>query len=193
MADLFHKNLRRRTDEIDYWRKKAGWYDDDVAMQQYNNGQDYSGNGTSTNSGGDKNGSYNRSGSSGGISMKLKFIAATISIVIAVIVFQHLSKRSRRKKASSAASGVSRVSRVSRSTSRSRTRSRSGSRTRRPPADDYHRMDDKKEPRTKSKEPRTQSDDRTARSSRSKSRDGKSGRKPSRSNSRSRRHPKELV
>ena len=29
--------LRRRMDEVDYWKKSAGWFDDDVSMKEYNN------------------------------------------------------------------------------------------------------------------------------------------------------------
>jgi hypothetical protein len=28
----------RRLEDVAYWRKRAGWFDDDVSMQKYNNG-----------------------------------------------------------------------------------------------------------------------------------------------------------
>ena len=33
-----HHTLRRRTstEDVDYWRKRAGWFDDDQAMKDYN-------------------------------------------------------------------------------------------------------------------------------------------------------------
>ena len=33
-----NKKGRRRMDDVDYWRAKAGWYDDDYTMTQYNYG-----------------------------------------------------------------------------------------------------------------------------------------------------------
>jgi hypothetical protein len=29
---------RRRNEDVDYWKQRAGWFDDDQAMQDYNNG-----------------------------------------------------------------------------------------------------------------------------------------------------------
>eukprot|EP01083_Nonionella_stella_P026359 72534_1 len=31
-------NSQRKLDDVDYWRKRAGWYDDDVSMSEYNQG-----------------------------------------------------------------------------------------------------------------------------------------------------------
>jgi hypothetical protein len=36
--NLRQKQFRRRTEDVDYWRHRAGWYDDDKAMLEYNNG-----------------------------------------------------------------------------------------------------------------------------------------------------------
>ena len=100
-------------DDVDYWRAKAGWYDDDYTMTQYNYG--VGGKGGS--------GSYSstrRSGPSG----KQKFLAATISIIAAVFLYKAISKR-RKKKKSKHSSERTEASGRSRSTSRSRRSSKS--------------------------------------------------------------------
>ena len=32
------RHSHRRAEDVDYWRKRAGWFDDDAAMRDYNDG-----------------------------------------------------------------------------------------------------------------------------------------------------------
>eukprot|EP00531_Pseudo-nitzschia_arenysensis_P008363 CAMPEP_0116142842 /NCGR_PEP_ID=MMETSP0329-20121206/15123_1 /TAXON_ID=697910 /ORGANISM="Pseudo-nitzschia arenysensis, Strain B593" /LENGTH=231 /DNA_ID=CAMNT_0003638103 /DNA_START=99 /DNA_END=792 /DNA_ORIENTATION=- len=107
-------SVRRRMEDVDYWMKQAGWYDDDEAMVAYNNGvynTNYVGDGSSSSSSNGSSSSYsNRSSSSSSSSSSsgsqelpfgLKIAAAVLSIVAAVVVFRVLSRRSGKKKSSS--------------------------------------------------------------------------------------------
>lgn len=146
-------NLRRRTEEVEYWKNKAGWYDDDASMAEYNKGvydtyyvgtdsgaSDYSGSSSSSSrSDGSMNVSPNQ------LSAGLKIVAAVLSILVAIIVFRVLSRRSSKKKVSSSSKSKS-DGRSMRSRSRSRSgRSRSRSRrsSSRGPSSNYELMDDK--------------------------------------------------
>eukprot|EP00537_Pseudo-nitzschia_pungens_P006665 CAMPEP_0172366478 /NCGR_PEP_ID=MMETSP1060-20121228/15538_1 /TAXON_ID=37318 /ORGANISM="Pseudo-nitzschia pungens, Strain cf. cingulata" /LENGTH=203 /DNA_ID=CAMNT_0013090355 /DNA_START=46 /DNA_END=657 /DNA_ORIENTATION=- len=157
-------NLRRRTEEVDYWKQKAGWFDDDISMKEYNTGV------YDTYYAGDASGSnVNRKTPDTQLSTGLKIAAAVLSIVVAIVVFRVLSRRSSKKKVSS--TGKHKSSSESRS-HRSRSRSRSGrsrSRTRRTgTASNYELMDDKSDRSRKSGRSRSRS-----RRSRSKSRSSK--------------------
>lgn len=156
-------NLRRRVEEVDYWKQRAGWFDDDVSMKEYNTGvydtyyqedDAYVGSGGGGSGGGGRSGGGNFFTKRRNKSLGLKIAAAVIAILIAVLVFRILSRRSSKKKsaAASSSSAAKKSSSSSRSRSRSRT-SRSRSRTRRggssSVAGNYELMDDKSEARSK--------------------------------------------
>eukprot|EP00536_Pseudo-nitzschia_multiseries_P009769 jgi/Psemu1/288670/fgenesh1_pg.282_\ len=96
LSRVERNNLRRRTEEVDYWKHKAGWFDDDVSMKEYNSGvydTYYYGNessGSSSSSDGKISDSQ--------LSVGLKIAAAVLSIVVAIVVFRVLSRRSSKKK-----------------------------------------------------------------------------------------------
>lgn len=170
-------NLRRRTEDIQYWRQRAGWFDDDASMKNYNNGVydtyyqlDDDGNGR-------KSHRYSRQNSSL-VKNVLKGVCAVVAFAIFVVVLRAIIRRLSKKKDKKSLSSDSK-SRSGRSHSRSRSRSRSKSRR----ADsDYKLMSDdadvksvkssrsKRSTRSKSSSKRRSSRSRSRPRSRSKSR-----------------------
>ena len=180
-----YKNLRRRTEDIDYWRKRAGWFDDDVSMKEFNQGVSdtyynldddgaaHRGKSASTASRG------RVSSGSQGLNTFLKIGAAVVAVAFAILLFRALSRRTSKKKVGTSKSSFS----VKNSRSRSRSRARSSSRSRRAttPSTNYELMDEK-------------SDTRSRKSSRSRSRSRRSSSKNRKSRSRSKsRAPKEVL
>jgi hypothetical protein len=154
-------NLRRRTeneDESDYWRKRAGWYDDDVSMKSYNNGV------YDTYYGEDDDGAAASSQSSStsatisttspiddkGLATFLKIGAVLLSVGISILLYRALMRRAFAKekpvkKGGSASADDKRPRSRSKSASRSRTsRSRSRSRRETSSAGGYDLMADDK-------------------------------------------------
>lgn len=181
--DVTHKNnfLRRRNEEVDYWKKRAGWFDDDVSMQEFNAGvydTYYNGPDDTGGSGSGSSGSSHKGISKKSLSLGLKIGAAALAIIIAIIVFRILSRRSSKKKVGSSSKSKSgrSTSGDSKSRSRSRSRARSRSRSRRGTSgsvvtSNYELMDDKSEARSKSSR---RSRSRSRRRSKSSSRRSKS-------------------
>lgn len=170
---------RRRLEDIEYWRERAGWFDDDESMKEYNNGvydayyQGDDGAGRHSRSGGGRG----RKGSHADVvKTVLKVIIVLVAIGLCVLMFRAIMRRiSSPKKEKVRSDSKSRSSR-SKSRSRSRSRSRkSGA------AGDYSLMEDQESKSSRSK-----------RSSRSKSRTRRS-RSRSRTGSRSRSRPKEAA
>mmetsp|Transcript_44421 Transcript_44421/g.107454 ORF Transcript_44421/g.107454 Transcript_44421/m.107454 type:complete len:213 (-) Transcript_44421:2373-3011(-) len=67
-GDQQHRNinLRRRVEQVDYWKQRAGWFDDDYSMKEYNNGvydTYYTGNGGSSSGSSSSGSSSSSSGS----------------------------------------------------------------------------------------------------------------------------------
>ena len=185
-------NLRRREEELDYWRKRAGWYDDDVTMKEFNNGvydtyyqlDDDSGRHKSSSSS-----KANRTvGGGKGMSTFLKVGAILVAIGIAILLYRALSRRSATAKDRAGRSGTTDNKARSRSKSASRSRSsRSRSRSRRRASASaasahYDLMDDAK------------SESRSRKSSRSRSRSRKHSSRGRTSRSRSKgRSTKEVL
>jgi len=184
---------QRALEDVDYWRKRAGWYDDDQSMVSYNAGvmtgyynendddytPTYSNESSSSSSSSSKSSSF-----LSGISYQMSDIMVTaaqifgglIALVIVIMVIRAMGrKRSRQSRKSSSAKSRAR----SKSRTRSKSRSRSKSR-KRDSADgaDYSLMDD-------NKSHRSSRSGRSSRSSRSKSK--------SRSKSRTRKDESMLV
>lgn len=184
-------NLRRRTEDVDYWRKRAGWFDDDVSMQQYNSGiqdsyyqmdDDVS---VKKRSGTSRNGLVGAG--STGLMTFFKIGAAVLAVIFAILLFRALNRRTASNRKVSASSKHSTTESKHRSRSRSRS-SRSRSRSRRQASTthtsssaNYDLMDEKSE--------------RSKRSSRSRSRGRRhsKSRKSSRSRSKSRQTKEVLV
>jgi hypothetical protein len=169
-------------EELEYWRKRAGWFDDDVTMQEYNNGvsatfYDIDDDVTPRGSGRHNNGM----GSHG--KLIINIAAIVISISIAVLVYRFLTSRRSSPKVAPASTEKKRSSSTSKDDRgrRSRSKSVSGrsrssrSKSRSRSDKDYVLMEDDTASRKSSRS-------RSSRRSRS-----RSGRKSSRSKSRSKR------
>ena len=169
-------NLRRRTEDVDYWRKQAGWYDDDISMNEYNQGVygryhandgDDNFQSSSGYSGESANSGTQRVGGSNGFAAFMKIGAIILSLVFLMLLYRAISRRassSSRKVGSSSKTGTADTKRRTRSRSRS-SRSRSRSRRHGTSGTNYELMDEKSE---KSKGSRSRS--RSRRRSKSKSR-----------------------
>jgi hypothetical protein len=182
--DLLSKaNLRRRLEDVDYWRKRAGWFDDDVTMQDYNSGvyDTYYQLGDDDTVGRrhhSKHGGFMRGSS--GLMTFFKIGSVILAIVFGVLLFRALSRRTASsRKSSSSKLGSTDSKHRSRSSSRS-SRSRSRSRHASSSSTNYDLMDEKSE--------------RSKRSSRSRSRSRRHSKsRSSRSRSKSRASKEVLV
>jgi len=179
-------NLRRRTEDVDYWRKRAGWFDDDVSMQEFNSGvydTYYQLDDDAAIRARQNASSKNKLMGAGstGLMTFLKIGAAVLVVVFAVLLFRAVNRRSASSRKISSSSKHSTTDSKHRPRSRSRSsRSRSRSRRQTSSSANYELMDEKSE--------------RSKRSSRSRSRSRRhsTGRK-SRSRSKSRQNKEVLV
>jgi cytoskeletal protein RodZ len=166
---------RRRLEDVDYWRKRAGWFDDDEAMKEYNSGvyDTYYGlDDDKTRTGGSrKKAAANSKLAKNALIVLAVIIALGLSFLMARVISRRLDGGKEKKKKSS--------SERSRSRSRSRSKSRSRKEKERgADAPDYDLMEDeekeergsRKSSRSKSKSRRSRSRSRTRASSRTKSR-----------------------
>uniref|UniRef100_A0A7S4M861 Uncharacterized protein n=1 Tax=Odontella aurita TaxID=265563 RepID=A0A7S4M861_9STRA len=134
----------RALEDVDYWRKRAGWFDDDESMMEYNKGvydtyysldDEYSEDGSSSSS----SGSSSRGGGMGkkNIAIALKVVGAVAAFGILLCICRAISRRRSEaavasEKTKSLASDGEEGGRNGRSKSRSGTASsRSSSRHRR--------------------------------------------------------------
>lgn len=175
---------RRADEQISYWRQRAGWFDDDETMLEYNNGVydtyyqlDDDGYGSGGRGGG-------RRRNSDIVKQGLKVLCVLVALGLSALMFRAIMRRMGTTKKEKKRSSDSR-SRSSRSKSKSRSRSRSRSRKSRATGD-YNLMDDEDGKSARSKRStRSKSGSRSKRRSRSRSRPR------SRSKSRSDAVPKE--
>lgn len=157
------QQFRRRTEDVDYWRKRAGWFDDDKAMRDYNNGvyDAYYQLDDDKPRGG---GGHGRLGglNSDWAKNSIKVLSVLVALGLCFLMFRVVSRRftddKKEKKKRSSSTG-----RSDRSKSRSRSRPRKG---------EYDLMSDE--------------DDGKSSRSRTSSRSRSKGRKSSRSRSRAR-------
>lgn len=179
MQSIYHPTRRqlrhhhRRAEDVDYWRKRAGWFDDDEAMREYNSGvydayYQLDDDQTKGRGGGGAGGLANSDLASNAI----KALSVLVALGLCILIFRVISRRlgdgtkEKKKKRSS-------------SRERSKSRSRSRSRSRRDRRDSgYDLMEDAE---TGGEDGEVKSS-RSRRSSRSKSR----SRRRSRSRSRAR-------
>lgn len=179
-------SLRRRTEDIDYWRKRAGWFDDDQSMKDFNNGvyDTYYqiDDDQALKSGSGKSSSKASAGGSGkqkGLNSFLKIASGLLALAICLLIFRAITRKvapvkkmskdgkstkSRSESKSRSGRSSSSRSRSGRSTSgrsrsgRSRSRSRKSS-----SASNYELMDDKTETQSR-KSTRSRSRSRRSRS-----------------------------
>jgi hypothetical protein len=179
---LHHAQYVRRAEDVDYWRKAAGWFDDDAKMLEYNNGisdtyyQPRDGNGGSSFSLGGQQ--------SETIGLALKIGVVVVVLVLFICVIRAIARRMEEKKVSSSEGkrSSSRSRSLGRSSSSRARSSRSRSRTR--GASDYEMMDDGDDGRsrksTRSSSGRSRSKGRSSSRTRERSRSKpRSSRKPS--------------
>jgi hypothetical protein len=191
-------NLRRRTEEIDYWRKRAGWFDDDQSMRDFNNGvyDTYYqiDDDAALTQGKTTNKVSGESTKHPGLSMFLKVASALIAVAVVLLLLRAITRRSApaKKAPKEGKSSKSRSESKSRSGRSSSSRSRSGrsvggrsrsgrsrSRSRKSStASNYELMDDK-----------TDTQSRKSTRSRSRSRRSRSRSSRTRSKSKSRAAP----
>lgn len=196
------QSLRRRVEEIDYWRKRAGWFDDDISMREFNNGvydtyyqiddDQVIANGGKGGGGG---GGRNR-----GLNTFLKVASVLLVLAVCLLVCRAITRRvaPAKKQSKDGKSSKSRSESKSRSGRSSSSRSRSGrstsgrsrsgrsrSRSRKSSsASNYELMDDKTD---------TQSRKSTRSRSRSRRSRSRSSRTRSKSKSRASENTKEVV
>lgn len=161
----------RRVEDVKYWRQRAGWFDDDEKMKEYNNGVYDTYYQIDDDQGGHRSGGRRRH--SDMVKTGLKVVCVLVALVLCTLMFRAIMRRvgssKKEKKRSDSRS------RSGRSKSRSRSRSRS-----RKTGSDYNLMDDDGDAKSSRSK-------RSTRSSRSKS---KSKRSSSRSRSRNRSRSK---
>jgi hypothetical protein len=164
--------LRRRTEDVDYWRKRSGWFDDDKAMKEYNDGVYDTYYQLDDDRSHRSRSSFSGAANSDLVKNSIKVLAVVVAVVLCLLMFRALNRRfggdkeSKKKRPSS-------TGRSERSSSRTRSRSRSR-------RGDYDLMSDdnneKSHSRSRSKSGRSRS--RTRARSRSASRRGESEKAP---------------
>lgn len=180
MRRLGNPEQHRRADEqINYWRQRAGWFDDEETMEEYNQGvyetyYEYDDDAYTGRNGGGRGGSKSAIVKNG-----LKVLCVLVALGLSALMFRAIMRRVGTTKKEKKRSSDSR-SRSGRSKSKSRSRSRSQSRKSRSGhghghgGSDYNLMDD--------------DDGKSARSKRSTR--SKSGSRNKRRSSRSRSRPR---
>eukprot|EP00555_Chaetoceros_dichaeta_P000031 CAMPEP_0198277786 /NCGR_PEP_ID=MMETSP1447-20131203/66037_1 /TAXON_ID=420782 /ORGANISM="Chaetoceros dichaeta, Strain CCMP1751" /LENGTH=224 /DNA_ID=CAMNT_0043972839 /DNA_START=236 /DNA_END=910 /DNA_ORIENTATION=+ len=129
----------RKLEDVEYWRQKSGWYDDDTSMMDYNSGV-YSTNYAIDDDYSDDNSS---SSSSGGMGLDsdilhtaLTICGALVGMVVLIMLVRAVTRGSARRNSADGDHSTNRSKRgtnrrrsASRTRSKSRTRSRSSRRT----------------------------------------------------------------
>jgi len=124
---------RRLEDEVNYWRNKAGWYDDDVSMKEYNSGvysSFYSMDDDGSSSGSSGGGGGFISGIDDMLTTGAQILGALFGLAIIIMLIRAVSRRGSSKKKKSREDRSSRSKKSSRSSSRHRSSSRSRSKSR---------------------------------------------------------------
>lgn len=121
-----HRNaLRRRAEDVDYWRKRSGWFDDDKAMKDYNDGV------YDTYYQLDDDRSHSRSGGFSGaansdlVKNSIKVLAVVITLCLCFLMFRLINRRLGTEKKEKKKRAPSTTRSGERSSSRTRSRSRS--------------------------------------------------------------------
>ncbi|KAL7562177.1 hypothetical protein ACA910_017732 [Epithemia clementina (nom. ined.)] len=168
-----HVQYSRRLEDVEYWRQRAGWFNDDAAMRDFNDGayeSFYGGGG-----GGGKGGKGGLGGGKEAAIFKnaIKIASIIVALGLSILMFRAIMRRMSSEPSSSSKKEKKRSDSKSRSGSVKRSRSRSRSRK-----GDYDLMKDEDEKSRKS------SRSKSSRRSRSRSRhDSKRSRSKGRSSS----------
>lgn len=180
------RHRHRRTEDVDYWRKRAGWFDDDEAMRDYNNGvydtyYQLDDDEQARKSGGGGGGASlaNSDLASNAIKALSVLVALGLCFLIARVIGRRMGDGKKEKKSKKRSS--------SRDRSRSKSRSRSRSRSRKDRDGGYDLMEDEhgeeKSGRTSRRSSRSKSKNRRSSRSRSRARSSSKSRKESSSSS----------
>lgn len=160
-----HKHIvRRRTEDVDYWRKRSGWFDDDQAMKDYNDGVYDTYYQLDDDRSHSRSGAFRGAANSDLVKIIIKGLAVVVALCLCFLMFRLLNRRLGTEKKEK----KKRTPSTTRSGERSSSRTRSRSRSRR---SEYDLMPDD-----------TDNDGKSRGSNRSRS---KSGRSRSRARSRS--------
>lgn len=162
-SGIHNEFQKRKLEDVDYWRQRSGWYDDDQSMTQYNNGvyETYMVENDGSNS--DSKSGGNGRGTVAKVFMGLgAFLGLVILVMLAKSAIGGMSSTKEIKSDKRSSSRSRSKSRSCRSSSRAKSRSRR-SKSKGPNDSDYDLMEDGK----------SRSSRRTSRS-RSKSRRGRS-------------------
>jgi hypothetical protein len=181
--DLVDKGqLMRRVEELDYWRKRAGWFDDDESMKEYNSGV-YDAYYQTRDSNGGKFSLTSTGKNADAIKIILKVIIVLVALILLGLLLRAIARRMEekgktvdRKRSSSRSRSVGRSSSSRSRSGRSRSRSRADV-----GAGGYDLMDDD--------DGRSRKSNRSSSRSKSKGRSSSRSRERSRSKSRSTRKP----
>jgi len=158
---------RRRLDEqVDYWRQRAGWFDDDAKMQEYNKGvydtyYQYDDDGRARG-GGRHRGHAKAVWVKNGLKVLCVLVALGLSALMFRAIMRRLGTTSKKDKKRSESRSRSKSKGRSRSRSRSRRGGRSGT--------DYSLMDDDNKSSRSKRSTRSNRSSSRRRSSRSRSR-----------------------
>ena len=101
LNDAARERVNRYLEDVDYWRKRAGWYDDDVSMSEYNNGvynSYYSIDDDTDDTSSSNNGGQFFKWNSNILSNVAKICGALIGVVILVMRIRSISRGSARRK-----------------------------------------------------------------------------------------------
>jgi hypothetical protein len=165
--------MRRRTEDVDYWRKRSGWFDDDKAMKEYNDGvydTYYQLDDDRTH----RSSSFRGGANSDLVKNSIKVLAVVVALALCFLMFRILNRRfgesSEKKDGKKKRSSSTGRSERSSSRTRSRSRSRRG---------DYDLMsEDNEKPHSRSRSKSGRSRSRTRARSRSASRRTESDQTP---------------
>jgi len=181
----------RKLEDVDYWRKQSGWYDDDESMREYNDGVHTSTYATNDDSVVATKSSNSSAGGGLGIDSEMlktagQICGALVGIVVLVMLVRAITRGSTRRKKADSSGSTARSGKKSgsrrRSSSRSRSKSRTRSRSKRAKesggdgatGENYELMEDNKSANSR---PRSRPRSRSKARSRSKSRSRPSSRR----------------
>ena len=170
-------NQLRRIEDVEYWRQRAGWFNDDVAMRDFNDGayeSFYGGSGGGGDGGGGGGGGGGLATESTIFKNTIKIVSIIVALGLSILMFRAIMRRMSSDSSSSNKKEKKRSESKGRSGSVKRSRSRSRSRK-----GDYDLMKDDEDNKS-----RRSSRSKSSRRSRSRSRhDAKRSRSKGRSNS----------
>ena len=143
----FTKHVRRLED-VEYWRQRAGWFDDDSAMRGFNDGaynSVYGENGEDNDGGSGGEGSSEGGKEATFFRRGLKIVSIIVALGLSILMLRAIMRRMSSDSTSSSRRDKKKPESKSRSVSAKRSRSRSRSRK-----GDYDLMKDEEEKSKKS-------------------------------------------